>query len=46
MQRDKKVQAGALRFVLFERLGHAVVRGDVSRDDVASALAGESREAR
>ena len=46
MQRDKKVQAGALRFVLLERLGHAVVRGDVSRDDVASALAGESREAR
>ncbi|MGE5104377.1 MAG: 3-dehydroquinate synthase [Betaproteobacteria bacterium] len=43
MHRDKKVQAGALRFVLLQRLGHAVVQGDVARDDVASALAGASR---
>ena len=45
IQRDKKVQAGALRFVLLERLGHAVVRSDVARDDVARVLT-ESREAR
>jgi 3-dehydroquinate synthase len=38
MQRDKKVQAGALRFVLLERLGEAVVRGDVSQDEVTSVL--------
>jgi 3-dehydroquinate synthase len=46
MERDKKVQSGVLRFVLLERLGHAVVRGDVARHDVAAALADPSREAR
>jgi 3-dehydroquinate synthase len=46
MQRDKKVQAGALRFVLLERVGHAVVRGDVAREDVASVLTRNWRDAR
>jgi 3-dehydroquinate synthase len=46
MERDKKVQSGVLRFVLLERLGQAVVRGDVARHDVAAALADASREAR
>ena len=37
MQRDKKVQSGVLRFVLLERLGRAVVRGDVDQTAVAGA---------
>jgi len=46
MRRDKKVQSGILRFVLLERLGHAVVRGDIAEDDVTRALAAVSREVR
>ena len=38
MRRDKKVQSGELRFVVLERLGHAVVRGDVADGDVVPAL--------
>ena len=38
MRRDKKVEAGTLRFVLLERLGHAVVRGDVDEIDVVHAV--------
>jgi 3-dehydroquinate synthase len=38
MRRDKKVEAGALRFVLLERLGHAVVRSDVDEADVVRAV--------
>jgi 3-dehydroquinate synthase len=38
MRRDKKVQSGALRFVVLERLGHAVVRGDVADSDVVQAV--------
>ncbi len=36
MRRDKKVEHGAMRFVLLERLGHAVVWNDVSNDDALS----------
>ncbi|HEX6138320.1 MAG TPA: 3-dehydroquinate synthase [Casimicrobiaceae bacterium] len=43
MGRDKKVQAGTLRFVLLERLGNAVVRADVADALVASALANPAR---
>ena len=39
MGRDKKVEAGRLRFVLLEALGRAVVRGGIAQDDVAAALA-------
>ncbi|MEO9163988.1 MAG: 3-dehydroquinate synthase, partial [Casimicrobiaceae bacterium] len=39
MRRDKKVECGAMRFVLLERLGHAVIRNDVSDSDVAVAVA-------
>jgi 3-dehydroquinate synthetase len=38
MGRDKKVAAGAIRFVLLEGLGQAVVAGDVSVEDLAAAL--------
>jgi 3-dehydroquinate synthase len=38
MRRDKKVEAGAMRFVLLERLGHAVVRSDVDEADVVRAI--------
>jgi 3-dehydroquinate synthase len=39
MRHDKKVESGALRFVLLERLGHAVVRSDVDEADVVRAVA-------
>ena len=39
MERDKKVSDGRIRYILLDRLGHAVVRSDVSRDDLAAALA-------
>jgi 3-dehydroquinate synthase len=45
MQRDKKVQSGALRFVLLERLGQAMV-GSVEPDGVVAALEKVSRDAR
>ncbi|MDH4181844.1 MAG: 3-dehydroquinate synthase [Betaproteobacteria bacterium] len=38
MARDKKVEAGRLRFVLLEALGRAVVRGGVAADDLVEAL--------
>jgi 3-dehydroquinate synthase len=38
MRRDKKVQSGALRFVLLERLGQAVLRSDVDEADVVRAV--------
>jgi 3-dehydroquinate synthetase len=39
MERDKKVAEGRIRYILLDRLGHAVVSSDVSRDDLAAALA-------
>ena len=42
MRRDKKVDAGALRFVLLEALGRAVVRNDVQDTDVAQSVVGRS----
>jgi 3-dehydroquinate synthase len=42
MQRDKKVQSGAMRFVLLERLGRAVVRGDVAENDVVQSVTVEA----
>ena len=39
MSRDKKVDAGRLRFVLLEALGRAVVRAGVGKDDLAAVLA-------
>ena len=39
MRRDKKVEAGAMRFVLLERLGYAVVRSDIEEADVVRAVA-------
>jgi 3-dehydroquinate synthase len=38
MGRDKKVADGAVRFVLLERLGHAVLRRDVAASDVLAAI--------
>ncbi|HEY1793421.1 MAG TPA: 3-dehydroquinate synthase [Opitutaceae bacterium] len=37
MARDKKARAGALRFVVLESIGKAVVRGDVPTPDVEAA---------
>jgi 3-dehydroquinate synthase len=42
MARDKKSQAGKLRFVLPTCLGHVELVGDVSPDDARAALAGNS----
>lgn len=39
MRRDKKVDAGALHFVLLEALGRAIVRSNVAHDDVARVVA-------
>lgn len=38
MARDKKVEAGRIRFVLLEALGHAVIRGGLEPDDLAAVL--------
>jgi 3-dehydroquinate synthase len=38
MQRDKKVHSGALRFVLLDSLGHALVRGDVAEADAVQSI--------
>ena len=39
MRRDKKVERGAMRFVVLDRLGHASVRDDVPASDVAASVA-------
>ena len=39
MRRDKKVEGGAMRFVLLEKLGHAVLDGKVTNDDVTNCVA-------
>ena len=38
MSRDKKVDAGAMRFVVLETLGRATIRGDIAMEQVAAAL--------
>lgn len=38
MAHDKKVASGALRFVLLERLGQAIIRGDVATAQLSEAL--------
>jgi len=38
MRRDKKVQSGAPRFVVLERLGHAFVRSNVDDGDIAASV--------
>jgi len=38
MARDKKVDAGTMRFVILESLGRAALRADIGRDDVAAVL--------
>ena len=40
MRRDKKVESGAMRFVLLDRTGHAVVRKDVRDADVVASIGG------
>jgi len=39
MARDKKVRDGAMRFVLLQALGRAVVRADIALPDLCSVLA-------
>jgi 3-dehydroquinate synthetase len=38
MARDKKVADGAMRFILLEAIGRAVIRADVSMDEVTASL--------
>jgi 3-dehydroquinate synthase len=40
MLHDKKVERGALRFVLLEALGHAVIRSDVPEESIAACVEG------
>ena len=40
MARDKKVEGGALRLVLLEALGKAIIRSDVPRSEVRASLVG------
>jgi 3-dehydroquinate synthase len=35
---DKKVQSGKIRFILLDRIGHAVIRDDVSRELALEAI--------
>src|SRR5579864_997933 len=39
MRRDKKVERGAMRFVVLDRLGHAGVHNDVPASDVIASVA-------
>jgi 3-dehydroquinate synthase len=39
MGRDKKVEAGRLRFVVLQALGHAAVRDDIPREEVEAVFA-------
>ena len=39
MRRDKKVERGAMRFVVLDRLGHASVLDDVPVSDVTASVA-------
>jgi 3-dehydroquinate synthetase len=38
MQMDKKVQGGAIRLVLLEKMGRAVVTSEYARDTLVAAL--------
>jgi 3-dehydroquinate synthase len=44
MALDKKAAGGRLRFILLERIGHAVLRGDVDARLVRETLAAGSAE--
>ncbi len=39
MTRDKKVEAGTIRFVLLDAMGRAALRGDVPKADIVATLA-------
>jgi 3-dehydroquinate synthase len=41
MRRDKKVEGGAMRFVVLDQLGHASVLDDVPDSDVTASVAAE-----
>lgn len=38
MRKDKKVRAGAMKFILADRMGHVVQRTDIAEADVRAAL--------
>jgi 3-dehydroquinate synthase len=38
MRRDKKVTGGAMRFIVIDRLGHALVRSGIGDSDIARTL--------
>ena len=42
MARDKKVEGGAMRFVVLERLGRAILRSDIASERVAAILKGDA----
>jgi len=42
MARDKKVEGGAMRFVVLERLGRGLLRDDIASEHVVAALKGDA----
>lgn len=44
MHHDKKVEGGALRFVLLDALGHALVRSGIAEEEIVHAIGGLSSE--
>ncbi len=37
-KKDKKMDAGKIRFVLLDRIGHAILVSDVTDDEMADAI--------
>lgn len=38
IQKDKKMQAGRIQFILLDRIGHAVIRDDVTSEDILNTV--------
>ena len=43
MSRDKKAEQGAIRFVLLDKIGHAIIRSDIDQNELQHTLEAGSR---